>query len=72
MSEKSKGRDWVRAQLQTCLEKEVEVVTVKGEPIYGKLVAFSLDTNPNLIVIINNNSKHIINLSRVERIRVPQ
>jgi len=61
---------WLRLHLQSCLDREVEVVTVKGEPIYGRLTGFSIDTKPPFIVVESNNSKIFINLFRVERIRV--
>jgi len=67
-----KSRSWIKAQLQSVLEKQVEVVMVRGEPIYGRLVAFSLDTKPAMIVVSSNSNKLFINLERVERIRVAE
>ena len=43
---------------------------IRGEPVYGRLTGFSLDSKPPFIMIESNNSKIFINLFRVERIRV--
>jgi hypothetical protein len=61
---------WLKLHLQTCLDREVEVVMIKGEAVYGKLTGFSVDTRPPFIVIETENSKTLINLFRVERLRV--
>ncbi|MEM3921785.1 MAG: hypothetical protein QXG25_02745 [Nitrososphaerota archaeon] len=67
---KVKGRAWLKAHLQACLEKQVEVVLIKGEPIYGRLMGFDVESNPMLLIIQEGNNLHFINLERVERIRV--
>lgn len=67
---KSKGRTWLKAHLQACLEKQVEVVLIKGEPIYGVLVGFNVESNPFIIIVQEGNNLHFINLERVERVRV--
>jgi hypothetical protein len=60
---------WLKLHLQSCLDREVEVVTVKGEAIYGRLVAFSVDVRPSFIILETENSKIFVNLFRVERLR---
>jgi len=61
---------WLKLHLQSCLNREVEVVMIRGEPVYGRLTGFSLDSKPPFIMVESNNSKIFINLFRVERIRV--
>jgi len=61
---------WLKLHLQPCLDREIEVVMIRGEPIYGRLAGFSLDSRPPFIVVESNNSKVFINLFRVEKIRV--
>jgi len=67
-----KAGSWVKMLLHSSLGKEVEVVMMRGEPVYGRLVAFSLDTKPCILVVATNNSKVFINLEKVERIRVAE
>jgi hypothetical protein len=62
--------NWLKMHLQLCLDREAEVVTVKGEAIYGRLTAFSVDTRPPFIILETEGSKVFINLFRVERLRV--
>jgi hypothetical protein len=62
--------NWLKMHLQLCLDREAEVVTVKGEAIYGRLAAFSIDTRPPFIILETEGSKVFINLFRVERLRV--
>jgi hypothetical protein len=62
--------NWLKMHLQLCLGREAEVVTVKGEAIYGRLAAFSVDVRPPFIILETENSKIFVNLFRVERFRV--
>jgi hypothetical protein len=61
---------WLKLHLQTCIDREVEVVMIKGEVVYGKLTGFSVDTRPPFVIIETENSKYLINLFRIERLRV--
>jgi len=61
---------WLKLHLQSCMDREVEVVMFRGEPLYGKLVGFDLTVKPPFIIIDSSSGKLFINLSRVERIRV--
>jgi len=58
-----------RAYLHQSLDKEVEVITARGEPVYGKLVGYSLDSDPPVIIIENMRERYFINLKHVESIR---
>jgi small nuclear ribonucleoprotein (snRNP)-like protein len=69
MSEVPKKITMFRAYLHQSLDKEVEVITARGEPIYGKLVGYSLDSNPPVIIIENMRERYFINLRHVESIR---
>jgi len=62
--------NWLKLHLQSCLDREAEVVTVKGEVIYGRLAAFSVDTRPPFLILETEGSKIFVNLFRVERVRV--
>jgi len=64
-----RGRVWLRAHLQACLDGQVEVVMAKGEPIYGRLIAFDLESRPPIIIVEAKDGRHFINLERVERMR---
>lgn len=67
---RAKDRTWLKSYLQTCLEKQIEVILIKGEPIYGKLVGFSVESNPAILIIQEGNNLHFVNLERIERVRV--
>jgi hypothetical protein len=69
MSEVLKKITMFRAYLHQSLDKEVEVITARGEPIYGKLVGYSLDSDPPVIIIENMRERYFINLRHVESIR---
>jgi len=62
--------NWLKLHLQSCLDREAEVVTVKGEVIYGRLAAFSVDTRPPFLILETEGSKVFVNMFRVERLRV--
>jgi hypothetical protein len=62
--------NWLKLHLQSSLDQQAEVVTVKGEVMYGRLIAFSVDTRPPFIILETEGSKVFINLFRVERLRV--
>ena len=62
--------NWLKLHLQSCLDREAEVVTVKGEAIYGRLAAFSVDTRPPFLILETEGSKIFVNLFRVERVRL--
>jgi|GEM_PF-1302460 hypothetical protein len=69
MSEVLKKITMFRAYLHQSLDKEVEVITARGEPIYGKLVGYSLDSDPPVIIVENMRERYFINLRHVESIR---
>lgn len=69
MSEVLRKITMFRAYLHQSLDKEVEVITVRGEPIYGKLIGYSLDSDPPVIIIENMRERYFINLRHVETIR---
>ncbi len=69
MSEVLRKITMFRAYLHQSIDKEVEVITVRGEPIYGKLIGYSLDSDPPVIIIENMRERYFINLRHVETIR---
>lgn len=69
---KNRRMDWLKAHFQTCLSKPAEVTMIRGDPIYGRLVGFSLEGEVPMIVVEANGCKQFINLRRVERIRVAE
>lgn len=62
--------NWLKLHLQSCLDREAEAVTVKGEVVYGRLAVFSVDTRPPFLILETEGSKIFVNLFRVERVRV--
>ncbi|MCF8884824.1 MAG: hypothetical protein QW655_00425 [Nitrososphaerota archaeon] len=71
MSQQFKRITMFRLYLHQSLDKEIEVITARGEPIYGKLIGYSLDSDPPVIIIENIRERYFINLRQVERIRCP-
>ena len=62
--------NWLKLRLRSCLDREAEVVTVKGNVIYGRLAAFSVDTRPPFSILEIEGSKMFVNLFKVERVRM--
>jgi len=62
--------NWLKLHLQSCLDREAEVVTVKGDVIYGRLAAFSVDMRPPFLILEIEGSRMFVNLFRVERVRM--
>ncbi|MEM2332583.1 MAG: hypothetical protein QXF28_06680 [Nitrososphaerota archaeon] len=69
MSQVVKKITLFRAYLHQSLDKEVEVITARGEPIYGKLIGYSLSSDPPVIILENVKERYFINLRHVERLR---
>lgn len=69
MSQDVKKITMFRAYLHQSLEKEVEVITARGEPIYGRLMGYSLNSDPPVIILENVKERYFLNLRYVERIR---
>jgi len=69
---KNRRMDWLKAHFQTCLGKPAEVTMIRGDPIYGRLVGFSLEGEVPMIVVETNGCKQFINLRRVEKVRVAE